>query len=262
MKNHKIHFACLFGVDYELDLAPWWINHWLSHNLDFYQIYLHREEGTVNPSVVAMFRDAGFHVTCVNGPHSNGILRRETLGRYALNMNPDSFLVTADADEFHQLADPDGEPLRYRDALQRYDIITGFMFDHYGDRLEACNRQPFAQYPFTEEFTGEHLKNFTPPFLRTTEWPLTRRTKVLACRAGEKLSYMGSHCMESVSMNSKILDNQKVHHFAWRESAARKVVVKPYYKSENLKEIFGLRVPEKHLKQFHELQELEEMAVL
>jgi len=228
----KIHFACLFGVDYELDIAPYWIRHWQSHQLDYYRIFLHREKSGIPSSTVKLFQDAGFYVSCVDGPHSNGILRRETVGRYAMNIDPEDFIVTADADEFHDLD--------YHDALQEYDIISGFLHDHYGASLEVCDRDPFEQYPHEEKFTGEPLKNFTPPFLRTTEWPLTRRGKILACRAGDKLLYMGSHVMGEVSSTAKILDNQKVHHFAWRESAARKTAVKSYYKKENLKEIFGV----------------------
>jgi len=245
MKKPRIHFSCLFGVDYELDLMPYWVDHWKSHKLDVYHIYLHREKGVIDPAIVDFFHSAGFETECVDGPHTDGILRRETVGRYAKNIDPEDFLVTADADEFHLID--------YHDVLSKYDIVTGYMCDRYAPALQACNRDPFEQYFLEEEFTCSPIKNFTPPYMRMTEWPYTRRQKILACRAGDTTTYKGSHVMDDIPWQAKILCNQKVHHFAWRESARRKIAVKSYYKKENLQEIFGLHVPEEYLKQHSDL---------
>lgn len=250
----KIHFACLFGVDYELDLMPYWVEHWASHHLDSYKVFLHRETGVIDSSIVDFFRKAGFSVECVGGPHSNGLLRGAALGNHAANLPPEDFLVTADADEYHLL--------NYHDILPGYDVVTGFLVDRYGMEMTACVKDPFEQYDHEEPFTREVIKNFTPPFLRSTQWPYTMRTKILACRAGNDSTYMGSHCMKSISSDARILKDQKVYHFAWRKSAAEKAVVKSYYKKENVKEIFGLNVPEEYLKQFSDLQDIHEMAVL
>jgi len=253
MKN-KIHFACLFGVDYELDLMPYWIDHWLSHHLDYYKVFLHREAGNIDPAIVREFKYAGFDVTEVDGPHSNGLLRAAAISNYASNMESSDFLVAADADEFHMID--------YRKVLDEYDVVTGFMVDRYGDRLEKCTDNPFVQYYHEEPFTQDILKNFTPPFLQNTQWPCTMRTKVLACRAGEESTYAGSHVMKLVSSNSRILDNQKVYHFAWRESAARKTAVKSYFSEENLFEIFAGKVPEENVRHFNELKRMDQMELV
>jgi len=236
MKNPlKIHFACLFGVEYEIDLMPFWTKHWLDKKFDSYKVYLHKEDGKIGREIQQEFRDLGFSVECLDGPHSNGNLRRVALGYYAGTLPPRDFLVLADADEFCKID--------FRPALQEYDLITGFMVDRYTSRLEGCYCDPFEQYPEEEPFTKEILKNFTPPYLRQSEWPYTRRTKILAARAGDDSTYAGSHCMKSLDARAKILEDQKVYHFAWRESAKRKLAVKSYYDADNLSEIYGGELP-------------------
>ena len=251
----EIHFACLFGVDYELDLMPYWIEHWVSHRLDRYKVFLHRESGVIDPAIIDTFKRAGFDVECLSGPHSNGLLRGCALSNYAANMDANDFLVTADADEYHLI--------NYHDILStgvsqyapaKYDIVTGFMVDRYGDSLQACNKDPFDQYCYEEPFTKEILKNFTPPYLRNTAWPFTMRTKILACKAGMESTYAGSHTMKAVPSGARILTDRKVYHFAWRESASKKAAVKTYYSEDNLFELFAGKIPEKNIRHFKELK--------
>jgi len=231
----KTHFAALFGVDYELDLLPYWLKHWTEKNFDDYMVYLHRETGDTDPEIVKLFEERGWRTCCVGGNHGDGRLRGEVLSKYALTLPENDFLITADADEFHLID--------YKTLLPQYDIIRGFMSDYYTYELESCRMDPFEQYLFQEEFTGEYLKNFSPPFLRQSEWKHTKRTKILAARAGYKVAFAGSHVMYEVPFNAKVLDDQLVHHFAWRKSAAEKLAIKSYYTKENLLEVFDGDVP-------------------
>jgi len=258
----KIHFAALFGVDYELDLMYFWLSYYRDMNLDSYKVFLHREEGNIGNDIIRQFKMEGFNVECVGGPQGNGMLRKVLLGHYASTLPEEDFLVTADADEFqscprlngcagygdYHVGVVDPAPPDYRRLLEKYDCMTGFMTDRYADRLETGYKWPFAQYPFEEPFTREYLKAFTPPYLRKTKWPETRRTKILAARCGYEVGYEGSHCAMSLPSNARIAEEFRVYHFAWRESARLKAVAKSYYTIENLSEIFGGKIPENCLK--------------
>lgn len=255
MSDLKIHFACLFGVDFETDILPYWLKHYAAMKFDSYKVFLHREKGRIDDSLQETFRNAGFSIECLTGmPHANGLLRMTAMDNYTATLPPEDFLVTADADEFHLID--------YRDVLREYDIVMGYLHDHYADKLEACRMDPFVQYPHTEEFTGELLKNFSPPYLRNTVWAHTRRTKVLAARAGEEVHFGGSHSMKAVPFDAAILDNVKVHHFAWRESARRKLAVKSYYFKENLDEMFNGNTPPEQAQAFNSLKIMEAIEVL
>jgi hypothetical protein len=256
MSALKIHFACLFGVDYETDILPYWLKHYAAMKLDSYKVFLHREAGRISDTLIGTFRNAGFDVECITGvPHSNGLLRMTALENYAASLPKDDFLVTADADEFHMID--------YWEALHKYDIVMGYLVDHYSSLgLEACRMDPFRQYPHEEPFTRELLKNFTPPFLRKTAWLVTHRTKVMAARAGEEVFYSGSHSMKVTPFDAVVLADQKVHHFAWREASRRKLAVKSYFTRENLDEIYCGDVPQENADQYDSLKKMDLIGVL
>jgi hypothetical protein len=246
----KIHFACLFGVDYELDFLHCWSKHYTDMRLDSYKVFLHREKGSIGQSIINEFKHLGFSVEIApEGFHGNGTLRKLILSNYASSLPSEDFLVTADADELQCVyQQPPGHPVAvapdYRELLQHYDIISGFMVDRYSSSLQECHEDPLVQYPYEELFTGEILKNFTPPYLQKTSWPFTRRTKILASRAGYNVAYEGSHCLLDTPLDASIASDYKVLHFAWRESARRKVSIKSYYTRENLNEVYEGSIPE------------------
>jgi hypothetical protein len=257
MQSPKIHFACVFGVDYETDLMPYWSDYYAAMKFDSCHVFLHREKGNVPESVKKHFEDRGFSYTCIDGPHGNGMVRRCALERYALSLPRDDFFVVADADEFqsgpHSSGHPtillggfpvivgttSSSPLDYRSLAERYDLVSGLLIDRYTNRLEACHDDPFRQYQFEEPWSGNVENNFTPPFLRHTNWRPTRRTKILMARAGYAVSYVGSHNMYLVPASARIRTDCKVYHFAWRESAKRKLALKSYFSHDNLREIFN-----------------------
>jgi hypothetical protein len=245
----KIHFAALFGVDYDMDIMPYWSKHYLDMKLDSYHVFLHREHKPVPPDVIREFIDRGFSIETLSGPHGNGILRRLALGPYATSLPPGDLLVTADADEFQC---PD-----YREIEKKFDIVSGYLCDRYSDRLEACYSDPFRQYPGEEPFTKEMTKNFTPPFLKLRDWAYTRRPKILAARAGYDVTYTGSHSMRSVPADARISDDHKVPHFAWRESTKAKMAVKTYFSQDNIRDIYKGKVPDRIMETFSQIRNYE-----
>lgn len=246
----KIHFACLYGVDYDMDLLLWWADYYLSMKLDSYTLFLNSQKHgyDVPKQIRDLFRGMGFRIHIVVGPVCDGVLRNIVLGRYASTLPPEDMLVTADDDEFQcsQRCCPESrstlEPPDYRSLEQSFDIITGFMQDRYGSRIEACRSDPLEQYPFEEPFTGKLRNNFIPPFC-SGEWELLRRYKILACRAGYPVNFIGSHAMTEISSRARIVEEFKILHFCWREGSRSKMAEKTFFNAENLQDVYGGEVP-------------------
>jgi hypothetical protein len=233
----KIHFAALYGTGYDMDIFPWWAEHYLSAGFDSYMVFLHDQNVTqTDPSIVMQFKNAGFKTSELHSPHGDGRVRGYALSTYARSLPPDDILVTADADEFQP-------PLLYRGLERNYDVATGFLVDHYSDSLDPCSISPFVQYPYKEQNATQIVKNFSPPQYRSSIWPLTRRTKVLFARAGYDVMYVGSHFMRDCPVTARVLSGISIPHFCWRESARRKLAVKSYFSSENISELYDNDVP-------------------
>jgi len=247
----KFHFAAMIGVDFELDIFDHWIEYYKAMKFDSYKIFLHRQRGGIADSIIRLVRDYGVEVECVDGSHADGRLRGELCKHHASKLDADDFFITADGDEYHTVpgyvpGKPTLHPVApdYRLLEKHYDMIMGFMVDRHADSLEVCTRNPFEQYPYEEEFTGDVQKTVTPHFIRNENWHHTRRTKVLAARAGYDVAYEGSHLMRETPSNARIAEFFRVIHFAWRKSAAEKIAYKSYYTIENLDEIYGGRAPD------------------
>ena len=248
----NIHFTAFFGVEFDLDIMPFWVEHYKKALFDSYHVFLHKESGEIGSNIKNLFRHHGFSFETVDGPYGHGILQKLIFGQYADRLPRDDFLVIADADEFQSspgnpplkagddlyIGPPAAEQVPYRELLRHVDIVSGFMVDRFTHRLETCYIDPFRQYPYEEFPANEILNNFTPPGFRRAEWPYTRRTKILAARAGYEVAREGNHCMMQVPKDAQIAEGYKVYHFAWRESAKRKLVKKAYYSQENCMEIF------------------------
>lgn len=224
----KIHFAAVIGIEYDLDLAEYWIRYYKKCGFDSYTVFLHHEDGAVPSCVFRKYVNEGFNVHIVDGKFSDGKLRMVHLQNFARNLDRHDFLVTADADEFQAL--PNGEPIDYRMFLGKYDMLRGFLEDRYSDEPEDCVGDPFLQYYYIENDTGEYIKTVYPSYLRDQVWQPTVRTKILAARAGESVNFTGSHTITIVQSSARILENCKVIHFAWRRGSVRKFKTKSYLK--------------------------------
>ena len=244
----KIHFASFYGVAYDLDLFKPWALYYQSMHFDSYKVFLHDENNPVSDSIRNRFLGADFKAEVVSGKYSDGRLQDLVLGRYAQSLQPSDLLVIADADEFHNMpglvtfndyekgSDKFLVP-NFRELAESYDMLTGFLTDRYSMKLEPCTFDPLIEYPFEEPFTGEYIKDFTPPWLRRTKWPKIRRTKILMAPCGYLRDYSGSHYLEETPGDARIMENFKVLHFAWRESARVKTALKSYYRKENADEV-------------------------
>jgi hypothetical protein len=238
----KIHFASLVGVDYDTDMLPYWIPYYLKAKLDSYTVVLHRETGDIPHSIQEDFRNAGFKVRCADGPFTIGCARSAHINNIANNLPTGDMLVTVDADEF--VTDENNEPLDYRSLCSQYQILHGLHSDRYSDTLVACNRDPFLQYPYEEEYTGEYHKAISVPFLGNSKPPALWRCKIIAAPVECPVEYKGSHVVSEVLSSYNIRFGLKLIHFNWREGAARKLAFKQYYSLENIKAVFNGCLPE------------------
>lgn len=224
----KHHFVSVIGVEYDLDLAPFWIKYYKERAFDTYTVFLHREKGQIPQIVQDMYLKEGFTVRCINGPYNGGIAGAFHMEIFIRALPPEDFVTVADADEFQ--ADENGAPIEYKKLCGEYDVLHGLFEERYGDRLDKCDKDPFVQYPHREPFTGHYFKKFCPPYLDHIDWPCVYRCKIIASRASEAYRFYGMHSLSNVSSNSKILFGLKVVHFAWREGAAQKAMKKSWYK--------------------------------
>jgi hypothetical protein len=235
----KIHFASFYGVDYDMDLLPWWAKWYREHDLDSYTVFLHRWPEKITDETADTFRDLGFEVRFVaNAPYRDGLLQRNTMTEFAAKLPGDDFLVIADADEF-QCMPACNYPVNYREVLRDNDMLCGFLCDFYGVGMEKCVKDPFSQYVHEQENYKVYLADFAPPEYRYVKWPLIRRTKVCAAKAGSGVSFIGSHAVSCVPMNCRIKNDFKVAHFAWREGARRKMIDKSQYSDDICAKVGG-----------------------
>jgi hypothetical protein len=248
----KIHFAALIGVDYDLDLFNPWVSYYADRKFDSYTAVLHRENGDIPASVQSDYRNAGFRVLCVDGPFSIGCCRSAHLSNIAVNLPPDDMFVTADADEFQVYRD--NTPIDYRYVCRAYDILHGLHEDRFSLGLTACKSDPFIEYPYAEEYTGEYLKQVKTPFIDVDHAPVLVRTKILAAPCNAPVEYKGSHCIKWVNTNQKVLLGLKVIHFAWREGAARKLPLKSYFSLDNIRQVFNGKLSDQMINNYNTIR--------
>lgn len=222
------HFVSVIGVDYDLDLAPYWIKHYVEREFDTYTVFLHREQGDVPEHAVNMYKAAGFIVHCIGGAYTGGIVGAFHLETFIRNLPKEDFVTVADADEFQCMAD--GSPIPYKALCGEYDIMHGLFEERYSGSLSVCVKNPYEQYNHVEPYTGMFFRSFCPPYLDHIEWPCVYRCKIVAARAGEPYRFHGMHAIATIKPDARILYGLKVVHFAWREGAARKLSKKSWYK--------------------------------
>jgi hypothetical protein len=234
----RIHFVSFFGVDYDMDLMPYWYYWYRDRHFDSYTVFLHRYPDEVGSFDVDTFKLHGFDVKIApNVPYRDGRLQNTVLTNFVRTLPKEDFVVVADADEF-QCQPGTIVPIDYRKALLSVDMLSGYLCDFYGEHLDACTEDPFKQYPYTEPVENNILGNFHPPQVKAGPWPLTRRTKILAARVNQGVDYSGSHAMcEGLSTSRIDSGPYRVVHFPWRASFTKKIIEKSYFKTSLCREM-------------------------
>ena len=242
----KIHFVSFYGVDFDMDLLPYWCHWYRDRKFDSYTVFLHRYPDKVLEYDIEAFRLHGFDVRIAPcKPYTDGHIQKTILSPFASSLPQEDFLVVADADEF-QCSPESILPINYRKALKEYDMLFGGLCDFYGNSLEECLTDPFLQYPHMEPNEGALQSSFTPPWMpgadaqalpgcltwsmkKDNPWPATRRTKILAARCGAGVDFSGSHGTLEGSTNIKVDFGYRVAHCPWIASVTKKMLAKSYY---------------------------------
>jgi len=235
-----VHFAALYGVDYDMDLIHHWIDHYRAFHFDHYKVWVHSgrgDQGTdvarnVSTEALEIFREAGFNPSIVHGEFRDGSLRHGLMTSHASFLPAKDHLVTADSDEFHDM------PPDYKEMIVDHDIIHGYMIDRYDDTLhDAIEGLPLmAQYPIE----GLVIRKVCDMFGVQARCDNHFANKIMACRCGIPVNFIGSHCLVDSLRHGTfdpgldVLRDQRVLHFTWRSTILDRMAGKSYFKAELL----------------------------
>jgi hypothetical protein len=236
----RIHFVSFFGVDYDMDLLPWWSQWYLDRKLSSYTVFLHRFPKAVASDTKEWFRKLGFDVNIAPcEPFNDANLKRKTIGDFVATLPRDDYVIAPDDDEF-QCMPGSNTPIDYSRECSRNDILMGCMIDRYAESrlLPECIENPFVQYSLEEPGFGKFVGNFAPPQFQHLRWPLERRQKLIAANACRKVDFNGSH-VGTVSPDDRIAFNYRIVHFRWRKSMGEKMLSKAYYDRELCRAVGG-----------------------
>lgn len=222
-----VYFASLFCVDFDLDLLPHWIKHYIRYDFDDYHIWLHSPENSIHRLRRARedLSRAGFMVHNVNGDFLDGSLRIKTVGQFDKILDPKrDKLVTADSDEFQKM------PLNYKTIAQEFDYIHGFLIDRYDDTLHSAAQgiDIDVQYLHEGQVIEEVIKDV--PQGHKSGWVHVKNDKILCAPAGSGVAFGGSHCFYDGPRDLvKWPASVPVLHYTWRDSIIQRMCGKRYF---------------------------------
>lgn len=228
----RVHFGALVAPDYDIDILPHWIRHYVAYGFDTYTVYLHSPLGNTEAYEQArhLLSEYGFQVRDTrNEKFGNGSLRSSVMREIAKALPARDSLITADSDEIQDV------PIEYRELAIKYDYIEGRLLDCYDDTLHiARDVIPLqVQYPHRGDVEQEVLKSVD---VKTRQaWPLCRKSKILCARANMPVAYAGSHVIFTTNKVYKrypfIFD---VQHYSWRHSIVKRMAGKDYFRAEHI----------------------------
>lgn len=223
----SIHFASLFCVDYDMDLAALWIDHYLALDFDSYTIWLNtqRDDSGKLFAVRDLFRDKGVEVCIASGKFLNGGLRVDTLGPFANSLDGNDHLVTADSDEFHNV--------QSRGFYEKYELTRGLTVDRYDKTLhDAIAGVPIKkQFPLQGDVESRVIASL--PQGARAYWPRINKDKVCCALARLPVAFGGSHMLypdgQGKQPEAECSPVIEAFHYCWRGSMLRRMAGKDYY---------------------------------
>lgn len=235
----KIHFASLFCVDYDMDLAHEWVEHYRNFHFDKYVIWLHSPSSDIMllNQAKRFFRIKGFEVFDAGEVEFRaGKLRECVLEAYRQTLSPDDYLVTADSDEFQKVDN-------YREKILSHDLVMGELIDRYDDTLHnALPGIPLEQqFPHTGIVEREVFRSV--PFEVRVYWPYVNKEKILASRADLPVAFGGSHMLLYMNRDIRYSAYHEVRHFTWRGTILERMSRKGYYRGVHIwhiQKFFGI----------------------
>jgi len=192
-----VRFASLFGLRYDLDLLPHWLNHYRVFGFDKYDVWVDPAGVDEKTHLYAegMFRRHGYSIHNIGGEFRDGCMRIRALQPLYDSISEKDFLVTADSDEFHTIVNDNRE---YRRIVESYDAVCGNLIDRWGDGMYDASPHHSLEKQYPKEgdlhaLVRIAMGNKIDEMRRFGSAPDMFSQKIMACRGGLPLSLGGSH---------------------------------------------------------------------
>jgi len=207
----KYHLFSLLSPFLEIDIIPFWIEHYMKLNLDSYNVILHIGENDTNTIVQKarnLFKRYEWNV-CLTWPdvYDYKTIRYTAMKPLIDQLEPNDMVIYCDGDEFQEW--PNNSP---QDFLQGVDGARGYLMDRFNSTLRKCSTKYKTideQYPFEcKDLELEIDGGFI----------IKRFDKVCACKASFPISLSGLHDLEVEHPQCLLRGDLKIHHFKWREN--------------------------------------------
>lgn len=229
----KIHFAALFGVDLDYDIAPFWREHYTRQDYDDYTVFLHSTTPNSERCLeqVRAFERAGFKTLFAPSCEYSTAMRNTILDTYAKSLPASDYLVTADSDEF-QLSGINSAAMP--DLIRSCDTLSGELVDRWDTTLHAAvPGDPLEkQYPYSGDLFACIYKDCDAS--DKERWRIPHKRKILAARAGIPVAYMGSHVLYSRENEYIQKGGCFVYHYKWRHTIRDRLKSKWYFQESML----------------------------
>lgn len=246
----SIYFASLFGVDFDLDLLPFWMKHYEKLNLDDYFVCLHSQERNKQKIFEALnfFKKHEWNFEVMASHRfGNGLLRSKYMQSVCARLDLKDFLITADSDEFQRWDWIEGssDP---RDLSERFDCIYGTLRDCYTVGLPEANPcEPLSlQYPRhgnIDDILAARATSKVWPEASAYPWPRITRNKILGAYVSMNVDFLGSHLIHSKMKSNTPLQippeysgygPMTVDHYSFRASLFDRMRTKTYFDARHL----------------------------
>lgn len=230
----KIHFAALFGVDLDYDIAGFWRDHYTDCGYDSYTVFLHSLTPNSDRCLEQLreFEKAGFKTLFAPSCEYSSAMRNTILDTYAKSLPGSDYLVTADSDEFHLAGCCKSD---MPDLIRSCDILSGNLVDRWDDTLHAADsdRPLTKQYPYSGDLFSHLYDSSDCP--DKDRWRRPHTGKILAARAGLPVAYVGSHVLYSRDNAYNEIGGCFVLHYKWRHTIEMRLKTKWYFQ-ESMRE--------------------------
>ena len=230
-RKPKIHFVALVSVQNDADLLPYFLEHYDNLGLDNNCIFLHDgNDAEDNELCGKAVTEMGFKLRHIpqSSSFGQGELRRVLMDNFTKVMNPEDYLLTANADEFQIWHEPPQLALE-----EGFDMVVGRLEDRFNDALT----------PIEEGATLEASFPISHPHLSKVLFPKKPRLrdKIVMAKAKIQVDYRKSISLD-VKMNGiRVTGEVPILHYKWRDGIFDRLRTRTDYTREeilNIREFF------------------------
>lgn len=254
-------FVSLVEPSLDLDILPFWIEHYHRAKLDRYIIRIHRRPGVNDEQVleaIRLFELYGWEWELVEGLFNNGALQKHVIDAIRDTLSPRDIVVAADSDEFHACTDY-RSMFSYAFGEKGIEVAIGSFVDRWDSTIHrAVPRIPLDhQYPLKGDIY-EAVREYCGGAETDGNWQAPiNKTKVLAFRNSAPVCCQGFHDAPQLQdLNREI--GHTVYHYSWRSGFVGRMLGKSYHTPwfiGGLLAMFGVGPEDRERRKFEEWAE-------